>query len=128
MGNSFGPLKNVGSSFHAGNSPVSVLASGSGTTVSDETLTTLRTYTAPAAGATVSHINISGEGPGRVTLELNSTVIDTKRFNNGYTTEWRFEGPLNLAGSDVLDVRVRFNSSDNAETRVFNATIYGRTN
>jgi len=127
MGVAFHPGNEADDLPHAGNSPVSVLASGSDTTVSDATLTTLRTYTAPAAGASISQINVSG-GPGKATLELNSTVIDAKRINPSYTTEWRFEGPLNLAGADILDVKIRFNSSDNSETRDFNATIYGRTN
>lgn len=124
MSNSFGPIKNVGSSLHAGNSPVSVLATGSITTIADGVLSTIVTYTNSSGVAqSVSRIGGSGTFPAQYDLVFDTVTIETKRSGPDYKAEFIFDGPLKVPNGSIIDLKVTH--LDPNDTRDFQASIYG---
>ena len=101
---------------------VGVVAKGTQTNVSDNTITTVATMTANGA-RNVTRIKFSGEGYARWTLVVDAVTEETVT-NGQYSGEFNFgdEG-LYVAPGSVLDIKVEhFYGS---ETLDFNATIYG---
>lgn len=125
MGISFSPGDDTDDKPHAGNSPVTALATGTSNSVSSSVLTTITTLTA-SGEQTVSRAEVSGTGPGTATLVLNAAIIETRRFNGDRTTDFLFPGgPLKLDNGDILDVKIQHFAVPPAETRDYTAVIYG---
>lgn len=125
MGISFSPGDDTDDKPHAGNSPVSSLATGTSNAVSASTLTTVTTFTA-VGEQTVNRAEISGTGPGTATLVLNAAIIETRRFNGDRTTDFLFlGGPLKLDSGDILDLKIEHFAVPALETRDYTAVIYG---
>jgi len=125
MGVAFHPGNQADDLPHAGNSPVTALATGTADAVSPSTLTTITTLTA-VGEQTVSRAEVSGTGPGTATLVLNAAIIETRRFNGDRTTDFLFpSGPLKLDSGDILDIKVEHFAVPALETRDYTAVIYG---
>ena len=99
-----------------------VLANGTQTSVSDNTVTTLTTYTASGTKY-ISKIICSGTVYAKFTLVLNTSTIETRRGGPDRTIEFDFGGALKLDNTDVLDVKVEHYVTGASEN--FEATIYG---
>lgn len=108
---------------HAGNSPVSSLATGSALTVPSATTTTVTTYTA-VGRRTINRIGVTGDVYARWFIVLNSTTIEEKQTGPDRESDFEWAGgPLLLNSGDILDVKVRHAYA--GLTPDFNATIYG---
>lgn len=103
-------------------SSVSALASGSIVTVPAATITTIVTYTA-ASAKRITRISCSGTIYGTYQLFLNTSLIETKRSSPLRSIDFKFESPLALATSDILDVKVTHQYTGHTED--FNSTVYG---
>lgn len=103
-------------------SAVGPLVSGSVTAIPDATPTTIVTYTA-ATPTRVTQISVSGTIYGTYQLYLNTVWIETKRSSPHRSLDFRFERPLLLNASDILDVKVTHMYVGNLED--FETTIYG---
>jgi hypothetical protein len=102
--------------------PVSALANGSITSVSDSTLTTIVTYTTTAP-TKVTRISCSGTIYAKFQLFLNTTLIETRRSGPDRTLDFNFEDPWSLATSDIVDVKVtHYQTGVSAD---FESTLYG---
>ena len=124
MSNNFSQTPSADDVAHAGNSPVSVLATGSISGIADATLTTIVTYTNASGGdESISRIGGSGTFPAQYDLVLNAVTIETKRSGPDYKAEFIFTGPLKLANGNILDLKVTH--LDPNDTRDFQASIYG---
>lgn len=124
MSNSFGPIKNAAGSIHAGNSPVSVLATGSITGIASSTLSTIVTYTNTSGSQeSVSRVAGSGTVPAIYLLVLNTVTIEEQRSGPDYKVNFAFNGPLKLDNGDILELKVRHGFA--TTTRDFQSSIYG---
>ena len=101
---------------------VSALAGSSITGVTDSTLTTILTYTAPTVKK-ISRIGVSGTDYAKFQLFLNTVLIETKRSGPSRSMDFVFDHPLSLAASDILDVKVTHYNT--GLTSNFESTIYG---
>lgn len=99
-----------------------VVAKGTQTSVSDNTITTVATMTANGA-RNITKIKFSGEGYARWTVVVDATTEETATTGT-YAGEFDF-GPngFYVAPGSVLDVKVEHFIT--SETLDFNATIYG---
>ena len=122
MAINFSPTPSADDVAHAGNSPVTALATGNNAALASSTLGTVVTHTA-SGQQSVSRIAGSGTFPAEWTLVLNSVILETKRSGPDYKVEFLFNGPLTIPDTQVLDIKVEH--LDAANTRDFNATIYG---
>jgi hypothetical protein len=101
---------------------VSALAVGSATNVPDSTLTTIVTYTAIAA-TQITRIGVSGTDYAKFQLFKNTVLIETKRMSPERSLDFIFTNPLDLATSDVLEVKVtQYATGVLAD---YESTIYG---
>lgn len=103
-------------------SSVSPLASGSITAVPAATTTTIVTYTA-VSSKRVTRISVSGTIYGTYQLVLNLAVIETKRSSPDRSLDFKFDSPLLLNASDILDIKVTHHYTGHLED--FNSTVYG---
>lgn len=101
---------------------VSPLAVGGITSVPSTTLSTITTFTATQA-TRISAISCGGSIYGKFQLFLNTVLIDTRRSGPDRATQFRFDSPLSMATSDVLDVKVTHYVAGALEE--FEATVYG---
>ena len=101
---------------------VTALAGSSVTGVTDNTLTTILTYTAPAA-VKLTRIGVSGTDYAKFQLFLNTVLVETKRSGPDRSLDFMFTRPLALASSDVLDVKVTHYNT--GLTSNFESTVYG---
>jgi hypothetical protein len=96
-----------------------VLNNGAVANVVATTLTTIVTYTAPAAKG-VTRVSCSGTNYAKFSLVLNTTTIEYKRSGPDRNVEF---GAFALSSGDVLDVKVEhYVTGDTAD---FEATIWG---
>lgn len=102
--------------------PVGVLVVGAAVNVPANVLTTIATLTA-AAVTNVTRIGVSGADYGKFQLFLNTVLIETRRTSPERSTDFLFSGPLALAISDVLEVKVTQYATGVLSD--FEATIYG---
>lgn len=101
---------------------VSPLAVGTITSVPDNTLTTIVTYTAVSA-VRLSRISVSGTVYSKFQLFFNTVLIETKRSGPERSLDFIFDLPLSLAPTDILDVKVtHYNPAILAD---FESTVYG---
>ena len=99
------------------------LATGAVPGVTDNTLTTLATYT-PSATKMVTRISVSGTVYAKYQLFLNTTLIETQRTGPGRNLTFLFDPlPLGMSSSDILDVKVTHYNIGASED--FEATVYG---
>jgi hypothetical protein len=98
------------------------LASGSVSSVSDNTVTTIVSLTASGTKY-ISKIVCSGQVYAKFTLVKNTTTFETRRGGPDRTIEFDFGGALKLDDTDVLDVKVEHFVT--TETPTFESTIYG---
>lgn len=102
---------------------VTKLTNGSQNSLGANTVATVATYTAPAGGKKVSRISCSGTDYAKWTLVLNTSTIEVKRSGPDRSVEFEFANPLELAVTDILDVKVEHYVT--GETGNFETTIYG---
>lgn len=101
---------------------VSALASGNITSVPASVLSTIVTYTAPAARK-ITRIGVSGTDYGKFQLFINTVLIETRRTSPERSSDFTFVSPLVLASGDILDVKVtQYATGVLAD---FESTIYG---
>lgn len=101
---------------------VSPLVVGAVTGVTDGTLTTIVTYTAPAT-MRVSRISVSGTLYAKYQLFFNTVLIETQRSGPERSLNFDFNLPLAMVASDILDVKVTHYQIANLGD--FESTIYG---
>lgn len=101
---------------------VTPLAGNAITSVPDNVLTTIVTYTAPA-DKKVSLVSTSGSLYAKFELFLNTVLIETRRGGPDRTVVFEFTNPLQLNSGDILDVKVIH--FDMTHTADFESTVYG---
>lgn len=101
---------------------VDTLATGSQVGVGANLLTTIVTYTAPAAKS-ITRISVSGTEYAKYQLFKNASLIETKRTGPDRSTEFVFNSPLVMSSGDILDVKVTHFYTGN--TLDVESSIYG---
>ena len=101
---------------------VSALASSGVVNTPDGTLTTILTYTAPAARR-LTRISVSGTDYAKFQIFFNTVLIETKRSGPDRSLDFAFDAPLGMDASDILDVKVTHYAPGGLAD--FEATIYG---
>lgn len=102
--------------------PISAVAVGAQTSVSDNTLTTIVTLTANGANR-IAMISCSGSGYAKFQVFINSTLKETKRSGPERNCVFTYNHPLSLTVGDVVDLKVTHYNV--AVLEDFEATIFG---
>jgi hypothetical protein len=102
--------------------PISAVAVGAQTSVSDNTLTTVATLIANGANR-IAMISCSGSGYAKFTVYINSVLKETKRSGPDRNVVFNYNHPLTLTTGDVVDIKVEHYNVGSLED--FEATIFG---
>ena len=106
----------------ANDTVISALANGAVTSVADNILTTIVTYT-PGTNVKITKISVSGTNYAKIQLFINSSLVETLRMGPSRNIVFNWIDPLGLSASTPLDIKVTHYIT--TETNDFEATVYG---
>jgi hypothetical protein len=102
--------------------PVTAVAVGAQTNVSDTTQVTVATLTANGTNRLVQ-IVCSGTGYAKYQIYINSVLKETKRSGPDRNVVFLYDHPIDLNAGDVVDIKaIHYNTGVQED---FEATIYG---
>lgn len=101
---------------------VSALASDDATSVPDNSLTTILTFTA-AADTRLTRIAVSGTDYAKFQIFLDTVLIETRRSGPDRSLDFAFTAPLGMAVGQILDIKVTHYAT--GVLADFESTIYG---